>query len=38
MTLLDLGEIVVYCLGSFGFGLVVGFKVQMTIQFFRNAT
>jgi hypothetical protein len=38
MTLADLSEIVVLCLSAFAAGYFVGFKVQMTLQFFKQST
>jgi len=38
MSLSDMSEIVVLLLASFGFGLAVGFKVQVTILFFKRSS
>lgn len=37
MTLLDLGEVTILLLGSWGFGLAFGSKIQAIIHFFKSS-
>ncbi len=38
MNLTDMTELVALLLGSFGFGLAVGMKIQIVVLFFKQST